>query len=220
MPYEEQVARIRALCERAALSADEMADRAAIKRDSMRKISNGYQPASPQLLQLFRVIAENEELQRNQLAHNPRAIADERAVQRTAKLLHELARTNPRGYNVVANVIEIYAHDARVRFGPQREPGDPRYPEHQVRDLTLNEHIEPSSELPPGLAEGVEKALQEETAHGGEGSSPSGGAGGSNAPSQRPRDRTGPPSSSRRTSPGAVPKSRAGDKGGSGPHKK
>lgn len=218
MPHEEQAAQIRALCERAALSPDEMADRAAVKRDSMRKIINGYQPASTQLMQTFRIIAESEEKQRNQIAHDPNFKFDERVLLRVIKKLEELARANPAGFNAVADVIELYVREAR-RSGHHILPGDRRYPEQKSHDVTLNDDKSSSTE-----AETYEKAaddavetLAEERARRGRVLSSQADAPG--AKKYPPTRGTASRSSARRSSPGEVPKSHAVEAGGKG-HKK
>ena len=66
--YLKQANEIQRICASAVLTPDQMASRAAVKPDSMRKIIKGYQPCSPQLMQAFRVIAENENLHRDALS--------------------------------------------------------------------------------------------------------------------------------------------------------
>lgn len=74
---------IRRICGDAGLSWEELADRVALKRDSMRKIVNGYQPASEQLLQSMRNAAELEKLRR---AAGPMSLHD-RAPETTREVM-------------------------------------------------------------------------------------------------------------------------------------
>lgn len=59
---KEQALEIERLCREAGLSPEAMAEKAAVKAESMRKIIKGYQPCSPQLMQSFRNIAEMEQM--------------------------------------------------------------------------------------------------------------------------------------------------------------
>jgi transcriptional regulator with XRE-family HTH domain len=45
---------IEGICGRLGITRDELADRAGIKRETMRKIANGYQPASERMMTLIR----------------------------------------------------------------------------------------------------------------------------------------------------------------------
>ncbi len=55
---ERQKAEIEGICRRTGLSLDDLALKAAVKPETMRKISKGYQPASEQLMQTFKLIEE------------------------------------------------------------------------------------------------------------------------------------------------------------------
>jgi plasmid maintenance system antidote protein VapI len=61
---KKQGEEIQRLCVEAQLTPDEMAQRIALKPESMRKIIRGYQPCSEQLLQAMRLAAELEKVKR------------------------------------------------------------------------------------------------------------------------------------------------------------
>lgn len=98
------------LCVAAGLTHEEMAERAAIKWESMRKIVNGYQPCSDQLLQSFRNIAEMERLRRSGYAGDPPEV---RAV---AVMVREIAASGDgKAMDTVKNVVTTYHIQTRGR---------------------------------------------------------------------------------------------------------
>lgn len=110
--FVEQGDEIKRICGDAGLTPDEMADRVALQRDSMRKIINGYQPCSVQLMQSFRNIAEFERLRRGKYPGRPEEIITPSLLREefrgAIRDFTEIAETEPKKARQIVEVIHTY----------------------------------------------------------------------------------------------------------------
>lgn len=127
----EQAGEIQRICAEAGLTPDEMAARVAIKPESMRKIYNGYQPASEPLMQSFRNVAMIEAMRRQAAAKEFRAAGGTYPEQTEAALLQDrvmselvlgityLRAADPDTFSAVAKIVKT-SRDAIIhQKGPR-----------------------------------------------------------------------------------------------------
>jgi transcriptional regulator with XRE-family HTH domain len=221
----ELSAEVDKLCRETGLTQRELAERAGIKPETLIKILGGHQTTSQVVVNSLRNAARVEVLNKN-------------SGQTPAGSLREEAPEYKVGggmdwMDLMLAAAELEARERKVPFDREsflqtlirmaREQKKFEVAGKAAEKLSqiFRSHTDarPSSNLPPGFVEGVGKALHQEVAGGGEGSSPSGAAGGSSAPAPPHTGRTGRRYSGPRSSPGEAPKPRAGDTE-SGHHKK
>jgi hypothetical protein len=66
--HPEQVEEIEGICRRLGIDWAELADAAALNRETMRKYANGYQPIAPSVMRALRLVEENRILRERDAA--------------------------------------------------------------------------------------------------------------------------------------------------------